>query len=214
MDAIAHWMHNRFTDSQRFQGIPHEQLDLKDICLSGDGESTMVPQFAEVCELMAETQAALAQVKPKLVLITNATLLHQTRVQQGLEALTRHHGEIWGKLDAGTEAWFRIMSGSKFTIEHITRNLRETAQRFPMRIQTMLCCYEDRAPSKYELQAYLERLQTIVESRSSKILEIQLYTIVRHTSTPDVTPVSPQFLHDTENWLQENLSIPVKAYGV
>ncbi len=28
--AIGHWMANRFTDSPRFEGIPHEQLELKD----------------------------------------------------------------------------------------------------------------------------------------------------------------------------------------
>lgn len=214
MDAIAHWIHNRFTDTPRFQGIPFEQLDLKDLCLSGDGESTMVPQFAEVCELLAETQQTLSKVSPKLVLITNATLLHQPKVRKGLEALTRNCGEIWGKLDAGTEEWFRIMSGSRFTLDHITANLKQTAQDFPLRIQTMLCKYQDTPPSQQELEAYSKRVQSILGTQSHKLLEVQLYTIVRHTSTPDVSPVSGEFLQETAERLQTQIGIPVKAYGV
>lgn len=212
MEAIAHWIHNRFTDSPRFEGIPTSQLDLKDICLSGDGESTMVPQFAEVCELLAETQKALQHLEPKLVLITNATLLHQERVRAGLRHLTGLRGEIWGKLDAGTEPWFQAMSRSRFHLDHIEANLLQTVRDFPLRIQTMLCSLDGQLPPPSELEAYAKRVQTIAAAHPENLLEVQLYTIVRRTASGQVSPVPPEFLQETALWLQSQVSIPVHAY--
>ena len=45
----------------------------------------------------------------KLVLITNATMLHHPAVRQVLAVLDANNGEIWAKLDAGTEAYYRQM---------------------------------------------------------------------------------------------------------
>jgi wyosine [tRNA(Phe)-imidazoG37] synthetase (radical SAM superfamily) len=212
MNAIAHWMHNRFTDSPRFAGISPEQLDLKDICLSGDGESTMVPQFEAVCALLAEVQDALSITKPKLVLITNATLLHQEKVRRGLQKLTAKNGEIWGKLDAGTEAWFQIMSRSRFTLSHIESNLISTVAHFPLRIQTMLCTVDNALPSEAEIKAYAERIQRIVAANPRNLLEVQLYSIIRRTATSNVGPVPEDFLQETAKWLSERMDVSVNAY--
>ena len=89
-----------------FDGIPDDQKKLRDIALSGDGESTMIPEFAEVCRALAEVQAARPDLDFKLVLITNATLLDRAGVRAGVDALLARRGEVWAKLDAGTEAWY------------------------------------------------------------------------------------------------------------
>lgn len=212
-NAVAHWMHNRFTDSTRFQGIPHDQLDLKDFCLSGDGEPTMATAFPEVCGLMQEIQQALgAQTPLKLVLITNATLLHQERVRNGLQLLTSQQGEIWGKLDAGSEAHFQSMSRSRFTLDHIEKNLTLTVRDFPLRIQTMLCAVNGMAPSQKELDLYLERVRRIQSANPKNLLEVQLYTIIRRTATENVTPLPAEYLQDTAKWIQSESKVFTNAY--
>lgn len=209
--AIAHWQLNQFRDSERFKGIPDHLLDLKDLCLSGDGEATTVAIFPEVCELMHEIQSTVTQAKTKLVLITNATQLHVEKVQKGLAILTQTNGEIWGKLDAGSEDYFKKMSRSRYTLDHIENNLTITAQKFPLRIQTMLCQFQNQLPSEQELQAYKERILRIAK-QATHLLEVQLYTIVRSTATPDVTPVPGEFLEETAAWLRTDLNVPVNAY--
>ena len=213
--AVAHWRANRFTDSPRFQGLPNDRLDLKDICMSGDGEPTMATAFADVCEMLAELQGILVQESApglKLVLITNATLLHQERVRKGLQFMTRANGEIWGKLDAGSEEHFRSMSRSRFTLDHIEANLTQTVRDFPLRVQTMLCSVDNRAPSQPELELLCERLQRIHAANPANLLEVQLYSIVRRTATTNVGPVPAEFLSDTAAWLRTKVPAPINAY--
>jgi len=213
--AVAHWQHNKFTDSPRFQGLADSQLDLKDFCMSGDGEPTMVQDFAEVCGLLAEMQQSVASLIPqelKLVLITNATLLHKDSVRAGLAILTQKNGEIWGKLDAGTEPWFKLMSRSRYTLDHIEANLTSTVRDFPLRVQTMLCTKGNQLPSTNELEAYATRLKRIVASNSKNLLEVQLYSIVRHTATDDVGPVPAEFLAETAAWLRTQVKVEINPY--
>jgi len=210
--ALGHWANNRFTDSPRFEGLAPEQLDLKDLCLSGDGESTMIPEFGSVCALLADLQAMLPPPMVKLVLITNATLLHQPKVRAGLRSLTSHLGEIWGKLDAGTDSWFQSLSRSRYNIEHIEKNLTMTVRDFPLRIQTMLCTLDGQLPSPEEIAAYATRLRRIQAANPANLLEVQLYTVVRRTSTDTVAPVPGTFLEETAAWLRSQINVPVEAY--
>jgi wyosine [tRNA(Phe)-imidazoG37] synthetase (radical SAM superfamily) len=210
--AIGHWIANKFTDSPRFEGISPEQLDLKDICMSGDGEPTLEPGFPEVCALLRELQDALPDLNLKLTLITNATLLHQEKVQAGLKILTSLRGEIWGKLDAGTEDWFRTMSRSRYKLDHIESNLCQTVQKFPLRIQTMLCTVNGAPPSHAELEAWANRISHIYQANPANLLEVQLYSIIRRTSTSEVGPVPPEFLEDVAAWLRAKIPVPVGAY--
>ncbi len=61
----------------------------------------------------------------KLVLITNASLLHRWNVLPGLEILDQNNGEIWAKLDAGSEAYYRQVARSAVPFKQILENLRD-----------------------------------------------------------------------------------------
>ncbi len=209
--ALEHWKYNRFTDSPRFQSMEDSLLGLKDICLSGDGEATTVPFFSLICQVMADVQQNLAPEGTKLVLITNATRLQNAKVQEGLAFLTKHNGEIWGKLDAGTQEHFERMSRSVFQIDQIEKNLTDVSQKSPLRIQTMLCAWNGDFPSQLELETYAERLKRIA-SQATTLLEVQLYTVVRRTATDQATPLPKEFLEETAQWLAKQISVPVGAY--
>ena len=53
-------------------------------------------------------------------LLTNATMLDRERVRAALA----HFDELWCKLDAGTEAYFRKVDGTRFPFARILENLR------------------------------------------------------------------------------------------
>lgn len=218
LDAIGHYRLNRFQDSPRFQNVPKDQLVIRDLCMSGDGEPTLIPQFADICAMLTEVQELLHDMNTKLVLITNATRLQHPEVARGLQQLTRQQGEIWGKLDAGTEAWFARMDRSRFHLDQIQDNLNFAAAHFPLRIQTMLCSLNGRAPDSRELEAYIQRIQQILASAQSApdhagVLEIQLYSIVRRTATSSASSVPRDYM---EQWAEalrsQGIQIPIGIY--
>jgi wyosine [tRNA(Phe)-imidazoG37] synthetase (radical SAM superfamily) len=201
---ISAYRSNGLADFPSFQAIPAQQRILRDLCLSGDGESTMVPEFAAVCTRLRNIQQSHDDLNLKLVLISNATLLHQPHVIQGLEQLCATQGEIWGKLDAGTEEWFQRVNISRHHLDSIERNLSQTVEKFPMRIQTMLCTLDNEMPSENEMNAYIERVCRIRDQAPHHFLGVQLYSVVRSTARLHVGPVPLAFLENTALRLQKH----------
>src|ERR1041385_9550500 len=56
-----------------YQSVPQELLQLKEVALSGDGEPTLCPNFAEVVEAVVHVRAQRDYPFFKIVLITNST---------------------------------------------------------------------------------------------------------------------------------------------
>ena len=110
---------------------------LNDIALSGDGEPTACPDFERAVELCAEIRGRRGLGDVKLVLITNASLLDRPTVRQALEILDVSGGEIWAKLDAGTEEYYRLIDRSTVPWQQILDNLRDSAVVRPIVIQSL-----------------------------------------------------------------------------
>jgi len=195
-----------------FDAVPDADKKLRDVALSGDGEPTMVPEFADVCALLHEVQGEHSHLDFKLVLITNATLLDRPRVQAGIEALLGLRGEVWAKLDAGTEAWFQKVNVSRVSLDRIESNLVELGSKVPFKIQSFFCRIGDAGWDDAEIAAYLRRLQNVRES-GARILEVQLYTLARQPSDAHVSAVEPAFLELMRAKI-EALNIPAHIYGV
>lgn len=201
---IRVYRENGLVDFPHFGDVPADKRQLRDLCLSGDGESTMVPEFAEVCLRLQQIQSSHSDLNLKLVLISNATLLHQSGVQQGLTHLCAHRGEVWGKLDAGTEAWFQKVNISRYHLNAIEQNLLLTVQNHPLRIQTMLCSLSGEAPSLEELNQYAQRVARIRHTQPHHFLSVQLYSVVRSTARPHIGPLPVSFLKQTAEILKEH----------
>ena len=92
----------RIYEGPQFRGTPRPLRRLNDIALSGDGEPTAYANFDRVVDVCAEVRRRHGLHDVKLVLITNASLLHLPRVRRALATLDANGGEIWAKLDAGT----------------------------------------------------------------------------------------------------------------
>jgi wyosine [tRNA(Phe)-imidazoG37] synthetase (radical SAM superfamily) len=201
-----------------FDAVPDSDKKLRDVALSGDGEPTMVPEFPDVCALLHEIQAGHPALDFKLVLITNATLLDRPKVRAGVEALLALRGEVWAKLDAGTEDWFQRVNVSRVSLDRIESNLIELGRSSPFKVQSFFGRMKGAEGSgarqgwdAAEVEAYLQRLTRIRDS-GARILEVQLYTLARPPSDAHVTAVDKTFLENMRARI-EALDIPARVYG-
>src|ERR1051326_2317588 len=92
-----------------FQTVPDELLALKGVALSGEGEPTLSPQFAEIVREVIHVRSLGRFPFFKIVLITNSFGLDQLDVRLGLQLLTLKD-EIWIKLDAGTQDYMTLVN--------------------------------------------------------------------------------------------------------
>ena len=184
---------------QRFSETPPSMRRLNDIAFSGDGEPTTFRNFDEIIQACAEVRQDVGATESKMVLITNASMFHRPHVQNGLEILDRNCGEIWAKLDAGTEEYFQIIDRTKFTLKHVMDNLVLAAKRRPIVIQSLWMRVDDEPPTINELEAYSDRLNEIV-SAGGEIKLVQIYTVARQ---PAESYVSPLTNDEVDFWVNE-----------
>lgn len=215
---LAFYKSDEFAKCEFFGHIPEDKKIIKDLCLSGDGESTIVKEFPEVCQRMRKIQKELSSDsaegcgKFKLRLITNASRLGNDKVEDALKYLLEEDGEIWAKLDAGTEAWYKRMNRSAVKFETILQNLKKAIERYPICIQTMLCSLQGDTPSDEEIRLYIENLKQIHKVCPTHFVEVQLYTVIRQTTLPDVLPLPKEFLQAVADKIQAELPVQVRIF--
>ncbi len=169
-----------------FAGIDPEYQRLNDIAFSGDGEPTTRPDFGQCCRIVAEELESAGLSTVKVVLITNATMLSRQHVRDALAFLDRHNGEIWAKLDAGTDEHYAAVNRTVIPFSRVLANLAWCTRIRPTVIQTMLLRVRNQPPSPAQVQAYTERLQALRRA-GGMIRLVQLYTVARNTAERYVT---------------------------
>lgn len=177
----------------RFRRTPVPLRRFNDIAFSGNGEPTMCRRFSEAVAVAAAVRERHGLECVKLVLITNATLLDRDWVRQGLETLDQNNGEIWAKLDAGTEEYYHRTARSAVPFRRVLDNLAQAARARPIVVQTLLMKIDGEPPPESEIDAYCARLRAILES-GGRIRRIQLHTVARVPAEIWVTEVSREFL--------------------
>ena len=127
----------RLFEHPKFRPTPQPLRRLNDIALSGDGEPTTYRNFEEVVRVCAEVRRLHRLDDLKLVLITNASMFHRPHVRRGLALLDQANGEIWAKLDAGTEQYYKLIARTVIPFRRILNNLLAAAQVRPIVIQSL-----------------------------------------------------------------------------
>ena len=173
----------------RFENTPRELRRLNDIALSGNGEPTTCPVIEEVVAACAGVLRRRHLDDVKLVLITNATMLHRENVRRALAILDVNNGEIWAKLDAGTEDYYNQISRGGVPFHRILENIAEAAKARPIVIQSLFMRIHGKGPSPAELDAYCDRLKTIANA-GGRIKQVQIHTVARPPAESWVTPLS------------------------
>lgn len=210
VSMILEYERSGLSSFEKFREVPEENRKIKDISLSGDGEPTLSPEFSKVCALLREIQKRFSHHDFRLTLITNATHLQEENVLRGLSFLTEANGEIWGKLDAGTERWYKKINRSKIPLEKIQENLEAIAERFPLKIQTMICRIEEETIDDEELSAYISRLKKI--ERRGSIREVQLYGIARAVAQIKTQALPRSFLEEVAERLRSEITAKVSVF--
>jgi len=201
----------RIYETGKFRHAPPELRRLNDVALSGDGEPTLSTNFDDVAAACAEVRRRHGLDDVKLVLITNAGLLHRDRVRRGLEILDANGGEIWAKLDAGTEEYFRLVARSAIPFGRILDNLRDAALARPIVIQSLFGRIRGEPPPPAEQEAYCERLREIVEP-GGRIKLVQLYTIARPPHESWVAPLANDELDAMAELVRRRTGLAVATF--
>jgi wyosine [tRNA(Phe)-imidazoG37] synthetase (radical SAM superfamily) len=167
----------RMRELPAYRVLPDELLQLRHVALSGDGEPTLSPQFAEALQAIIHVRALSGFPFFKLVLITNGTGLHLPQVQAGLKHFTRSD-EIWVKLDGGTQAYLNRVNRSDFPIKQILANIALVGRERPVVIQSLFPALGEEEPSVEEIEQYAERLLELKNS-GVEIPLVQVYSAAR-----------------------------------
>ena len=196
----------------RFEGLPlWLTSDIKDIAFSGDGEPTMIDHFAECVQTVADIRLAEGLDTAKLVLITDAAGLDKADVKRGLEILDANNGEIWGKLDAGTEPYFRLVNRTTIRFDRILTNLLETARVRPIVIQSLFLKVHGEPMSAEGLSAYCDRLNELVKG-GAQIKEVHAYTVARPTPEAFATKLTKAELEVMAETIRTRTQLPVSTF--
>lgn len=193
-----------------FDRASPELRRINDIAFSGDGEPTSFPGFADACSLAARLRQQAGLSDAKIVVITNATLLHRPPVQRAMEFLDRHNGEIWAKLEAGTEEYYRLIERTSIPLKRVLDNILQTGRVRPIVIQSLFMNVRGIPPSASEIDAYIHRLEDL-RTAGCQIKLVQVYTVARTTAEAYVTPLEPPELDAITKRIRQ-LPLPVEVF--
>jgi len=213
-----------------FDKVPPELRHISDIAISGDGEPTMFPGFYEVVKevlKIREERGHFPYFRKEerghfpyfrenmghfpLVLITNSTGLNRPKVQDAIDLIYKNNGEVWLKLDAGSEDFHKKVSGSDIPLKVIIQNIKSVAIRHPVVIQSCFFRIDNSPFPISEIEDYCLLLKEIVES-GGKIRLIQIYTVARPPREDYVSPLSQNELNFIAGKVQETVNIPAEIY--
>lgn len=196
-----------------FDQTPAELRRLNDIAFSGDGEPTAFAGFSSACELAARLLDKHKAHEAKIVVITNATLFHRPAVAAALDFLDTHNGEIWAKLDAGSEPYYRLVERTSIPLSRVIANIATAGRKRPLVIQSLFMRIDSAGPDEAEISAYVQRLKDLLDG-GCRIRLVQVYTVARQTAEANVTPLPDQALDDIARRVAE-LGVNAEAhYGV
>lgn len=173
-----------------FDTAPPTLRRVADIAFSGDGEPTAASEFPAAARLSRRLRDRRGLRIP-LRLLTNATLFHRPTVWAALDEFD----ELWCKLDAGTESYFRKVNGTHVSYARVLANLLSVARRRPIVLQSLFVTLGGVEPPREELEAYRARLDVLL-SQGGRIDRVQVTTTARRPADPRVGALSAMRLED------------------
>ncbi len=198
-------------DHPQFAGVPDELKRMNDVAFSGDGEPTTCPVFPESVQIAADLRRKWRLDEAKLVLITDACYLTKPKVAEALEVMAANNGEIWAKLDAGTEEYFRRVNRPNFPLQHVVDSIAATARRQPVVIQSLWMRLHDELPRAEEIDAFASRLKAILDT-GGRLAAVQVYTVARQPTESYVTPLTGDELESIASVVRDRTGLETVTY--
>lgn len=154
---------------------------LQDIAFSGNGEPTSAKEFPDILIMLEKilldfNLLGKAQAHPiKVRLISNGSLMDKATVLASLKHLARLNGEVWFKLDGGTQAGIARINDVNIKPEAHLQRLRNCVAVCPTFVQTCLFAMDGEPPSEEDTEAYLGLLDQV----KSDLQGVHLYGYAR-----------------------------------
>jgi wyosine [tRNA(Phe)-imidazoG37] synthetase (radical SAM superfamily) len=190
--------------------IEHQRFN--DMAFSGDGEPTAAAQFTETVHVLAGLRNRFGLNDIKLLLITNATRFQDARAIEGIDTLMENNGEIWAKLDTGTEDLYGTINRSNIPYSKIIDNLVFAGRRWPLIIQTLCLDWAGSSPPPHEIQQYINKIKYLLDS-GTQIKGLHLYTVARPTPVPMAKPLSSAILDEIACSIKDEIpNIPLDVF--
>ncbi|HWB09733.1 MAG TPA: radical SAM protein [Pirellulales bacterium] len=196
---------------EKFATTPSQFRRLNDIAFSGDGEPTTYRNFDEIVEACATVKKAHGLDDVKIVLISNASMFHRPAVERGLAILDANQGEIWAKLEAGTEEYYRLVERTSIPFQRILENITSAARLRPLVIQALFMRVHHQSPPPDEQTAFCDRLNEIVAAGGTLKL-VQIYTVARPPAESFVASLSNGEVDALAALVRERTGLPTTAF--
>ncbi|MCL2277126.1 MAG: hypothetical protein FWC21_04450 [Treponema sp.] len=209
------------------KGALEKNIEIKDICFSGNGEPTLSPFFSGALKSAESIRTELASLS-RLIIITNGTgLLHERIYSLLTETAANPSVNIWLKIDAGTSEWYHKMNRSLISHEKLKEKIKQFIFCSPVTVQTMLCAINGKPPSNEENIAWENFILELAENnescdegedRARGIRKVQIYGKARPAPEDPLASELPQkYLEDRARSLQsvfaeKKISTPVEIY--
>jgi wyosine [tRNA(Phe)-imidazoG37] synthetase (radical SAM superfamily) len=179
-------LHGDFMTRYVAEGDRH----LQDIAFSGNGEPTSAKEFPDVVTMLEKVLNdfnLLDKAHPiKVRLISNGSLMDKDSVLASLKHLASLNGEVWFKLDAGTQAGIARINDVNIKPEAHLQRLRNCAAVCPTFVQTCLFAMDGEPPSEDETVAYLGLLNQV----KSHLQGVHLYGYARPSYQAEAPRIS------------------------
>lgn len=198
-------------ETAKYAETPQALRRLNDIAFSGDGEPTTYRNFDELLEACAHLKQSRGLDQVKMVLITNASMFHRQHVQRGLRILDDNQGEIWAKLEAGTESYFQLVDRTPIKFQQILDNITAAARLRPLVIQSLFMRVDGNPPPTSELNAFCDRLRDIMIA-GGQIKLVQIYTVARRPAESYVLPLGDDQVDDIVSLVRLRTGLEAEGY--
>ncbi len=195
-----------------FKSIPIELRRLNDIAFSGDGEPTTCIDLPIVASQIARILKARRDFTTKLILITDSSNLLAPHVVEALEIIMCNRGEIWAKLDAGSQEYYQEINRTHVPFSKILHNIEITSIKWPITIQALFLRWKSRGPSFDEIAKFTGHLSRF-EKNGSKIQLLQIYTVARPTPEKEATALTLTELIQIKSWVSDRMpNLPIELF--
>jgi len=193
---------------------------IKDICFSGSGEPTISPDFTAALKLVEDIRATSVP-SSHLVIITNGVGLLLPKIFSLMEEYASlSTTDVWLKVDAGTEDWYKKINNSTIDYKELLAVIRKFVSCSHVTIQTMLCAINDEQPPEAEKLAWESLICEMAKTggKRSGIRKVQLYGKARPAPKDPIASELPEsYLEERAESLRNALldreiTIPVEIY--
>jgi wyosine [tRNA(Phe)-imidazoG37] synthetase (radical SAM superfamily) len=201
-------------DAPPFALLGADQRGVRDIAFSGDGEPTTFRGLAEAVGIAADARRRFHLDAMKIVLITDSAYLDKPAVREALALMDANNGEIWAKLDAGTEAYFRAVDRPNVSLQVVLDNILAAARVRPVVIQTLWMHLHGEMPPDAEVEAYCARLNELLDA-GAQLKALQIHTIARAPAEAFAAMLADAELDALAGKVAARVPVPVeKYYGI